>query len=76
MQTPVGKCLNCGKTIQMWRCEDTPGGGTYHIVCFECRERDSRQGVPLTGLWRWVGGIVVIGLVMGILFIVLVLGGG
>jgi hypothetical protein len=75
METPVGKCMNCGKTINMWRCGDTAGGGTYHIVCFECRERDSRQSVKVTALWRWVGWMVVTGFIIGMVFVVLVFGG-
>jgi hypothetical protein len=72
METPVGKCLNCGKMIRMWRCENMTGGGTYHIVCFECNERDSRQSVQVTALWRWVGWIFVAGLIIGTIFVVVV----
>jgi hypothetical protein len=75
METPNGKCLICGKMIQMWRCGDTSGGGTYHIVCFECSEKDSRQSVQLTALWRWVGWIFVIGFIIVTLFVILVFGG-
>jgi hypothetical protein len=67
--------MSCGKTINMWRCGDVSGGGTYHIVCFECNEKDTRQNVPLTALWRWVGWMFVTGLLMGTFFVVLVLGG-
>jgi hypothetical protein len=75
MEIPIGKCLICGKMIKMWRCENIPGGGTYHIVCFECNERDSRQSVRLTALWRWIGWIFVIGFIIGTIFVVLVFGG-
>jgi hypothetical protein len=76
METPIGKCLICGKMIQMWRCGDINGGGTYHIVCFECNERDSRQSVHLTALWRWiVGWIFVTGLIVGTFIVVLVFAG-
>jgi hypothetical protein len=75
MEVPSGKCMSCGKTINMWRCGDVSGGGTYHIVCFECSERNSRQNAPLTALWRWVGWMVVAGLMMGTLFVALVFGG-
>ena len=75
METPIGKCLICGKMIQMWRCGDINGGGTYHIVCFECNERDSRQSGQLTALWRWVvGWILVTGFIIGTLLVVLVFG--
>jgi len=76
METPIGKCLICGKMINMWRCGDMNGSGTYHIVCFECNERDSRQSVHLTAVWRWiVGWIFVIGCIFGAFFVVLVFGG-
>jgi hypothetical protein len=76
METLIGKCLTCGKTIQISRCGETTGGGTYHIVCFECNERNSRQSVPLPILWRWVvGWILVIGLIMGVFLVILVFGG-
>ena len=75
MEIPIGKCLSCGKMIEMWRCGDMTGGGTYHIVCFECNERDSRQSVQLTTLWRWVGWIFVTGFIIGTFFVVLVFGG-
>jgi hypothetical protein len=75
MEIPIGKCLNCGKMIKMWRCGDTTGGGTYHIECFECNQRDSRQSVQLTALWRWVGWICVTGFIIGTFFVVLVFGG-
>jgi len=52
------------------------GSGTYHIVCFECNERDSRQSVHLTAVWRWiVGWIFVNGCIFGAFFVVLVFGG-
>jgi hypothetical protein len=75
MEIPTGKCSSCGKMIPMWRCGDTTGGGTYHIVCFECNARDSRQSVQLTALWRWIGWILVIGFMVGTFFVVLVFGG-
>jgi len=75
METPIGKCLTCGKTIQMWRCVDISGGGTYHIVCFECSERDSRKSGQWTALWRWVGWIFVTGFIIGTFFVVLIFGG-
>jgi hypothetical protein len=76
MEVPVGKCLNCGKMINMWRCGDVTGGGTYHIVCFECNERTSRQSVQLTAVWRWViGGIFVTAFIIGTFFVLLVFGG-
>ena len=74
MEIPIGKCLNCGKMIRMWCCEDTPGDGTYHIVCFECQERNSQQSVQVAGLWRWVGWLFVTGFILGTLFVVLVFG--
>jgi hypothetical protein len=75
MEISNGKCLSCGKMIQLWRCGDTTGGGTYHIVCFECNERDSRQSEQLPTSWRWVGWILVIGFMIGTFFVVLVFGG-
>jgi hypothetical protein len=72
MEIVIGKCLNCGKMIRMWRCGDITGGGTYHIVCFECNEGDSRQSIQVTALWRWVGWIFVTGLIIGTVFVVLV----
>ena len=75
MEIPVGKCSSCGKTINMWRCGETTGGGTYHIVCFECSERDSRQSVQLTALWRWVGWIFLAAFIIITLLVVLVFGG-
>ena len=75
MEIPIGKCLNCGKMIKMWRCEDLPGGGTYHIVCFDCNEKNSQQNVEVTAIWRWVGRIFVTGFIIGTVFIVLVFGG-
>lgn len=76
METPIGKCLSCGKMIEMWRCGDMNGGGTYHIVCFECNERDSRQSAQSTALWRWVVvWILVLGCIMGMFLVVLVFGG-
>lgn len=74
MEIPVGKCLSCGKMINMWRCGDMAGGGTYHIVCFECSERDPRQSVQLTALWRWVGWVFVTGFIIGPFFVFLVFG--
>jgi uncharacterized Tic20 family protein len=61
--------------INMWRCGDMAGGGTYHIVRFECSERDSRQSVQLTALWRWVGWIFLTGFIIGPFFVFLVFGG-
>lgn len=75
METPTGKCLSCGKTIQIWRCGETTGGGTYHIVCFECNQRESRQSGQLTTLWRWVGWMCVAGFVMGTFFVMIIFGG-
>ena len=69
-----GKCLSCGKMINMWRCEDVPGGGTYHIECFECGQRDSRQSLPSTGLWRLLGWMFVACFIIGTFFVFLVLG--
>jgi len=67
--------LNCGKTISMWRCGDTTGGGTYHIVCFECDGRESQRSEQVTALWRWVGWIIVTGFLIGTIFVFLVFGG-
>jgi hypothetical protein len=75
MEIPVAKCLTCGKTMEMWRCGDVSGGGTYHIVCFECSEKDSRQNVQLTSLWRWVGCSFVTVFIIGMFFFLLVFGG-
>jgi hypothetical protein len=75
METPVGKCLICGKMINMWRCGETTGGGTYHIVCFECSKRESRQNGQLSALWRWVGWMFVTFFIVGMFFVVLILGG-
>ena len=75
MEVPVGKCSSCGKMINMWRCGDVPGGGTYHIVCFECSKRDSRKNEPLTAIWRWVGWLFVTGLMISAVFVFLVFGG-
>jgi len=75
METPFGKCLSCGKMIKMWRCGNMPGGGTYHIVCFECNERDTRQSVQLTALWHGVGWLFVTGFIIGTVLVVLVFSG-
>ena len=75
METPIGKCLNCGKTIRMWRCGDTTGGGSYHIVCFECNERNSLQSLQVTSVWRWIVGLLVTGFIVGTVFVALVFGG-
>ena len=75
MEVPTGKCLSCGKMIPMWRCGDTTGGGTYHIVCLECNQRESRQSGPLRPVWRWVGWTLGTGFVMAAFYIVLVFGG-
>ena len=61
--------------MEMWRCGDVSGGGTYHIVCFECSERDSRQSAPSTALWRWVGWMFATGFMITMFFVVLILGG-
>jgi hypothetical protein len=71
METPVGKCASCGKMLNMWRCGDTPGGGTYHIVCFECSERNTRQSGLATTLWQWVGWILVTAFIIGTFFVFL-----
>lgn len=75
MEVPTGKCLTCGKTIPIWRCGDTTGGGTYHIVCFECNQRESRQSGQSSAIWRSIGWILVTGLVMAAFYVVLVFGG-
>jgi hypothetical protein len=75
MEVLTGKCSSCGKMIPMWRCGETTGGGTYHIVCFECSARASRQSPHSTAVWRWVGGVLVTGFMIGTLFVFLVLGG-
>jgi hypothetical protein len=76
MEIPVAKCLTCGKMMQMWRCGDVSGGGTYHLVCFECSEKNSRQNVQgTTALWRWVGWMFLAVFIMGAFFVLLVFGG-
>jgi hypothetical protein len=75
MEIPTAKCMSCGKMIQLWRCGEMPGGGTYHIVCFDCSERDSRQSTPLTAVGQWIGWMLVAGLMIGTTLMVVVLGG-
>ena len=72
MEVPVGKCSSCGNMIPMWRCGDTTGGGTYHIVCFECSQRESRQSVQSTVSWHWILWIFVTGIIIGSFFVFLV----
>jgi len=75
MEIPVGKCSSCGKMVNMWRCGDVPGGGTYHIVCFECSKRDSQNSGQATASWQWIGWLFVIGFMIATVSVILFLSG-
>jgi hypothetical protein len=75
MEIPNGKCSSCGRMIPIWRCGETTGGGTYHIVCSECSARESQQSLQSTAVWQWIGWLLMAGFLIGTLFVVLVFGG-
>lgn len=39
MEIPLGMCLVCEQKNKMWRCVDVTGGGTFHGICLECRDK-------------------------------------
>ena len=72
MKIPLGRCLVCEQRKQMWRCVDITGGGTFHGVCFECRDKYAQQSMHLTALRRWLAGsfFIIIALLAVVAFII------